>query len=263
MTAHPIPRLGAAVALQPDVGDDLRKCMTTDGVRSAWKAADQTNNPGTSEVVGVALGGYTAFLKAAVGIDATQAHGFGHDQVSAGLNEWAADKVADALGSPWRDMVPRTVIRELHFADPGLTSGVGALSQGMPGDAHLPAPRQNPTSFRPAALWDALIGQQDRHTGNYRWDDHAGTLALIDQGYAFAVPNGRCYFNASVFVEARWTARQTDLDAGELAALAGVEGDRRLEALLKAVLRPDQVAAFYARIDRMRTNRMLLAVGEY
>jgi hypothetical protein len=31
-----------------------------------------------------------------------------------------------------------------------------------------------------------MIGQQDRHPGNWRWDGNR--LTLIDHGYAFAMP---------------------------------------------------------------------------
>jgi hypothetical protein len=62
----------------------------------------------------------------------------------------------------------------------------GALSlqaSGWPGD---PAPTQNPTWCLPAAFFDSLIAQQDRHSGNWRWDGNR--LTLIDHGYAFALP---------------------------------------------------------------------------
>ena len=51
-----------------------------------------------------------------------------------------------------------------------------------------------------AAFFDSLIGQQDRHRGNYRWDATNEKLGLIDRGFAFAHAPDQ-YFNRSVFVE--------------------------------------------------------------
>ena len=57
----------------------------------------------------------------------------------------------------------------------------------------------NPTWCLPAAFFDSLIAQQDRHDGNWRWDGER--LTLIDHGYAFALP--RAILNYSDFVVAR------------------------------------------------------------
>jgi hypothetical protein len=74
----------------------------------------------------------------------------------------------------------------------------------------------DPARARAAALFDALIGQQDRNVGNIRWDAAAGILHVIDQGYAFARTGEP--LNASPFVRVRG---QTDpsLDDDEIDAL--------------------------------------------
>jgi hypothetical protein len=62
----------------------------------------------------------------------------------------------------------------------------GSLSLRASGWPRDTAPTLNPTWCLPAAFFDSLIAQQDRHDGNWRWDGER--LTLIDHGYTFALP---------------------------------------------------------------------------
>ncbi len=107
----------------------------------------------------------------------------------------------------------------------------------------------------PAAFWDSLIGQQDRHYGNYRFDVTASAppLGLIDSGYAFAAPTPRNHYypHASVFVSERRRAGRLDLSSDELRWLAILVTDNPLMDTLQDILAPEQFQAFRARISRM------------
>jgi len=43
------------------------------------------------------------------------------------------------------------------------------MSVEAPGDTGKKEPLRDPAECDPAALFDAIIGQQDRHDTNYRW----------------------------------------------------------------------------------------------
>ncbi|HWD70782.1 MAG TPA: hypothetical protein VG293_11360, partial [Solirubrobacteraceae bacterium] len=102
------------------------------------------------------------------------------------------------------------------------------------------------------------MAQQDRHTGNYRWDPAAGTLGLIDHGFAFAVPGARC--NASCFVEWRHNQGETDLIDWELASLDVLIHSNDLHGLV-GVLSDEQASALHDRACRMRANGTILDGG--
>ena len=94
--------------------------------------------------------------------------------------------------APWQEIVTPCVLRDYAGEDGSLS----LQASGWPRDA---APTLNPTWCLPAAFFDSLIAQQDRHDGNWRWDGER--LTLIDHGYAFALPGA--ILNYSDFVVAR------------------------------------------------------------
>jgi hypothetical protein len=107
----------------------------------------------------------------------------------------------------------------------------------------------------PAAFWDALIGQQDRHYGNYRFDIRAQQppLGLIDNGYAFAAPTqwNDYHPHASIFVHHRRLAGRLALNRDERDWLGRLLADGELLDNLSDTLAPEQFQALRARIRRM------------
>jgi DNA-binding XRE family transcriptional regulator len=117
---------------------------------------------------------------------------YGQTDETPPLHEAVSWRLAVALGPPWDEIVVPCVLREYASED-------GSLSLRAIGWPRDTAPTLNPTWCLPAAFFDSLIAQQDRHDGNWRWDGNQ--LTLIDHGYTFALP--RAILNYSDFVAAR------------------------------------------------------------
>ena len=180
---------------------------------------------------------------------------FGHPSAAAtGINECAAWRLARAMGPPWDTLVPTAVMRWLPH-EAALVGGWGPLVRKGNGPSGRQDPFRRPELCLPAAFFDALIGQQDRHMGNQRYEPATGRLTLIDHGFAF--PGGRWHFRASEFVTQRQHDRAAALSTEELDAL------RRLPELpvweeLELILSPDQIAALEWRRAGMLESRQLL-----
>jgi len=238
-------------------------------VRRMWSASTQTAHPGSSNVTKAALATRrVAFHKAGAGVDGPQAAQYGHDRWSVLINESAAWMVAKALGQRWASMVPPTMIRSLWPAPP-LVHGFGVFSVGKPGETSRVEPLNDATVCDAAAFFDALIGQQDRHQTNYRWDQASGSLGLIDNAYAFAAPGsssatgGVFLPHASLFVERRNQDGRKPLSQAEVGALGTLLGNQPLLDNLSRILRPEQFAALKVRAERMQTSAELLDVLEF
>jgi hypothetical protein len=102
-----------------------------------------------------------------------------------------------------------------------------------------------PADQRRIAIFDHVIGNLDRHSGNYLLDPD-GRPIPIDHGLAFPVKNGsqgftNFHFDASF-----------QLDPKEKALLAGFLADRQaVEAELKSLLEPEAIQAMFERVERM------------
>lgn len=261
-------RFGTTLFLQQLVPNQLEDELLRVDVLRMWAAASATSHPGSSSVNGVALASKrVAFHKPAAGVNQQQAAGYGHDPLSVLINESAAWMIARELGSPFDDWVPTTVVRSLWPQDTALIGGFGALSEAMPGYTNIPDPLHDAAICDPAALWDALIGQQDRHYGNYRFDRNAPNprLGLIDSGYAFASPRpANKYFpHASVFVQERITRGRRSLAAGEIQMLDNFLANEALLLDVGSILPPEQYAALIARATRMVATSEILGVLEF
>ena len=226
------------------------------GVRSVRAAAASTSHGGSSRVNKVALESRrVCFHKAASGVNEPQARRYGHEPFGVLINESAAWMIAKTLGPPFTEWVPTTVIRSIWPEDHALAGGFGALSTGITGETDVEEPWQNPAYCDPAAFWDALIGQQDRHYGNYRFDVQARQppLGLIDNGYAFAAPTqwNDYHPHASIFVHHRRLAGRVALSGDELDWLGALVADDELLGNLSDMLAPEQSQALRARIQRM------------
>lgn len=127
--------------------------------------------------------------------------------------ERAAYLISKRMGVP----APTTVIRDI----PG--KGRSLVSRGVSGqEARIAYTEPNPEDVHRVALFDSVIGNTDRHAGNYLIDD-AGRISPIDHGLAFPDAPGYAWGNYNMIERAAWT------DQGNLTA----DDRTMLEGLLK------------------------------
>lgn len=226
---------------------------------------NQTANAGSSKtstcILGDGSGRFTAYHKPAAGIDRQQAHAYGHDPLSALINESVARLLAGILGAPYSEMVPALMIRSIHPTEPGTEGGYGTMTEEAPGKTLQDEPKQQQALCDPAAFFDALIAQQDRHDANFRWEP--GRLGLLDNAYAFAAPDPKYKQWDSVFVQARHDGGRAALTAKELRLLHGLQAHQDLWDFVGRVLRGDQANALRDRVNRMIASGRLLNPLEF
>lgn len=211
--------------------------------------------PGANTTSSVLLdSGREAFHKTFAGVNRTLAHAYGQGADTPPVHECCAWRLAIALGPPYSELVAVAVLRNINGED-------GALIDRQYGQKGVAAAVAPPLPERLAAAFlDSLVGQQDRHTGNLRWDAATGRLGLIDHGYAFAVPGDPC--NASVFVGDRFGIGHGGLTATEVPALQQLVGSPHLLGL-EDVLEPTRAAALLDRANRMLAAGSILPVGDF
>jgi hypothetical protein len=185
-----------------------------------------TSSPGVNATKQLELAdGKIVFHKPFSGVHVANAIAFGQTDETPPLHEAAAWRLAVALGPPWDEIVVPCVLREYAGADGSLS----LRAIGWPRDV---APTMNPTWCFPAAFFDSLIAQQDRHDGNWRWDGKR--LTLIDHGYSFAMPGA--LLNYSDFVAARHRHGAAALLMEEHKALARLLSDSDLFGVARFLL---------------------------
>jgi hypothetical protein len=211
-----------------------------------------TTSPGVNATKQLTLaGGAVVFHKPFSGIDVANAFAFGQSEGTPPLHEAVAWRLAAALGPPWRELVAPCVLRSYAGEDGALS----LLASGWPRDQ---APTLNPTWCFPAAFFDSLIAQQDRHDGNWRWDGER--LMLIDHGYSFAVSGA--ILNYSDFVVARHQHGAVALLANERESLTRLLGDAELLGAARFLL-PERARALASRAERMLARNEILRPGEF
>ena len=212
---------------------------------------------------------------------------YGHRPEDTMLNEGLAWQVAKELGDPYTDLVPAAVWREipnmrdlLVDANPagaerpqelyGADYNAGMLIEYVPGrPAMEPFTGQFARQAADAAFVDALNGQQDRHLNNFRWDDRAEQLHLIDNGFAF--PPRDATLNESAFL--KWRTLSGDIHIGsetinsqltehEHGLLRSLLDSRSLEPIA-AMLGDERGSMLMDRAETMRDAGRLLAAGNY
>jgi hypothetical protein len=121
-----------------------------------------------------------AFCKPANGLRQRSLEMFGHTRASSVLAEALAWRLAVALGPPHEELVAPCVLRFFDSID---TDAPAAVSLACPGvdESYAPAD-EAPEQWAAVALFDALSGQQDRHSGNWLWEHQSRALHLIDHG---------------------------------------------------------------------------------
>ena len=178
---------------------------------------------------------------------------YGHDRLSVPLNEVIAWRLACAMGAPWSQLVPASVLRIIDNAG-------GALTNDRKGKADLAALDEASAQVKAAGFWDALVGNQDRHLNNFRYLAERRSLGLIDHGYAFARPGD--ILNASFFSAHRRSKNEHNLLLEERTALQKLLNSGDLHGL-RGYLPADRADALEARAGRMLQTGCLPLPGAF
>jgi hypothetical protein len=211
-----------------------------------------TTSPGVNATKQLELaGGAIVFHKPFSGVHVANAIAYGQTDETPPLHEAASWRLAVALGPPWDEIVVPCVLREYAGED-------GSLSPQAVGWPRDMAPTLNPTWCVPAAFFDSLIAQQDRHDGNWRWDGNR--LTLIDHGYTFALP--RAILNYSDFVMARHRHAAASLLTEERDTITRLLSDSDLLGMERFLL-PDRAQALADRARLMLQRGEILRPGEF
>lgn len=181
--------------------------------------------------------GVTGYFKPCSGERRDLASGFGQDSHQQSIHEAAAWRLASQMGPPWSEIVPPVAMREVG-------GEMGSFALERPGRNMSMSPWHCP-EWREAAFFDSLIGQQDRHPGNYLV---AGDrLQLIDHGYTFACPDDAR--NYSWFVTKR-VQECPALTYQEREVLQRVVSSPELLGL-RSILQPERAEALKSRAEEM------------
>lgn len=198
-----------------------------------------------------------AFFKPANGLRSLEM--FGQTRTSCVLAEALAWRFAVALGAPYERLVAPCVLRFFDVID---TDAPGAMSLACSGVDESYAPADEvPEQWAAAALFDALSGQQDRHSGNWLWDEESRALHLIDHGYGFA-----CRGDHSANSEILRVRRQRGplgLSESELALLGPILDDAGLLGV-ERVLSDPRARSLRSRAQAMtEPPRVILREGSF
>jgi hypothetical protein len=244
-----INRLQAATAYGPA----LEQLMLREPVLSV--AATATSHPGASVTFVVVFESRRqAILKPFGGQNPNACANYNQDTQECLTHEVVAWRLAHALGDPYDQLLPTAVLRDVPGAGPGV------LVNFRDGGADPAVFNEAPAQAYATAFWDALIGQQDRHGANFRYDPTARRLAAIDSAFAFARP-GDFINNGSMFIEYRHGSSDGMLDDDEKNALQQL-ADHDLYGVRDFLAR-DRGDALRDRVDRMLASGRLPASGEF
>lgn len=205
---------------------------------------------GTSETYEVVFeDGSRAAFKSIEGAGKNAA-GYNHTDASVLASDYSAWLVARALG--WEELVGGVVLTvcshvgaglgSLQCWLPGVEAGDSSVT-GWDGSAHL----------RKAALFDALIGQQDRNNLNFNYDSGIDELGLFDNSFAFALP-GHNPGSSAILTHVH--GDEPVLEPELLEALRRFDSSPEI-ALLGQVLAPDRHAQLLTRSVEMQAAGQL------
>lgn len=180
--------------------------------------------------------------------------GYQQDPVEAVLHEVAAWRLAATMGAPWDQLVPAAVLRALPLLEGGALVN---KRRGMPDTQVFEDARAQADA---AGFWDSLVGQQDRHATNFRYDAEPRSLALIDHAFSFALPGH--HSNGAIFGSRRHAEGRQNLTEAEMQALDAILGSGDLHGLRNYILE-DRADAFEARARKMLETKMLMAPGVF
>lgn len=248
-------RVSALVSAYLSGGTLLERAMVDESILSC--APHATANPGGSATYLVVFESRReAIFKPFTGQNVGTCTNYQQDPFEAVLHEVAAWRLALTMGPPWDQLMPTAVFRTMQAL------GSGALVNKRRG-----SPEPAPVVFEnaraqadSAALWDALVGQQDRHASNFRYESESRSLALIDHGFAFAVPGNRC--NASVFLDERLAQNRAALHPNETQALQNLLASGDLYGL-RGYIEGPRADALQTRAEAMLSSQSIPPTGRF
>lgn len=125
---------------------------------------------------------------------------YGTTSLGAAINEVNAYRMAQALGGEYAKMVPETVIREIDGSIGTLQREVKENRDGV----NMAKAGIFKGDVRRAAIFDFIIGNQDRHNDNYLYsetedENSRPCIRLIDNSFSF--PRENASFNMSMFTD--------------------------------------------------------------
>lgn len=142
---------------------------------------------------------------------------FGTSTLGAAINEVNAYRMAKLFGSGYDELVPRTVFREV---DGEIGSFQEEVHEGSELDRNFHRRPKLRQDYRAAAIFDFVIGNLDRHDGNYIYgtesneDGSVSTrIRLIDNAYSFPDFASKAIVNDSIFADNDTT--EGDFEIGE------------------------------------------------
>jgi hypothetical protein len=195
-----------------------------------------------------------AFHKPHEGIVPRVARTYDHSLDTPPICECAAWQLAKQLGEPYDRLVAVTVYRAVGPPDDDPESwSYGSLASKHDGAAMrgMVVQRDARDDALAAGFFDALIGNQDRHAGQFRYDEGGRKLGLIDHGFSF--PIERAYCRGAYFQEFR-RRQQLAITDDERIMLAKLLDDPDLLGLADVLERD--------RADRLRWRaRRMLDLG--
>ncbi len=215
-----------------------------------------TSNPGVNVTYHVVLESRRAgIFKPFGGQKPNLCKAFNQDLFDAVTHEVAAWRLAHALGGQYEQLLPAAVLRNIDEVGPGVLIN---WRDGKPNVAVLQAAE---AQARPAAFWDALVGQQDRHATNFRYDSQSRRLALIDHAFSFARPDDM--LNDSFFLKwRRMSQGGATVQPAEREALERLLDSENLLGL-STFLTQDRVEALANRAQKMLDSKVLPLPGNF
>lgn len=191
-----------------------------------------------------------AFHKRHDQLSSVNAHNFGHSLDTPPLHECAAWHFAKALGARYERLLPATVYMKL---DDEWGSVARRLPGAKPGTrAYLDADGKE--QVNDAGFYDLLIGQQDRHLGNFMWDPATRRLGLFDHGFCFpATRDPQDRIRSAQLIDQR-RQKAVKITADELALMERILNSGDLLGI-EPLLEPARAAAMKHRIHRLPTQK--------
>jgi hypothetical protein len=234
-------------------GSPLEGLLTNEQILAT--SPNETANPGASKTYLVVFQSRRqAIFKPFAGQHPSVCANFQQDRFEAITHEVAAWRLAHALGGHWEQLIPTAVLRDLGEI------GAGVLINWREGSPDAAVFEEAHAQVHAAAFWDALVGQQDRHARNFRYDRDVRRLALIDNAFTFARPND--LNNAAIFLARRRAENAAKLSSGEKDALEAVLGSTDLLGIRRFIA-TDRVEAFETRANKMLERGMLPLPGAF
>jgi hypothetical protein len=194
--------------------------------------------------------GSEGFHKPFSDLDNSCASAYGQQEALQPVHEAAAWQMAKRMGPEYESLVPPCVLRHVD-------GKLGSVAKGVKGGA-ASLDILDAKTVNDAAFFDSLLGNQDRHRGNYLID--GDKLHLIDHGFAFAKSGDTS--NQSRIVQrrkARGGERLTKKEIGlarELATSPDLWG-------MQKMISPDRALALRDRARTMAKTGRLLGNGQF